>query len=152
MGTSTEPELRSPRDEDELRAVWAMLCRAFGWLIADFDRFVRGGPLERTLAVWLDGVPVACARIRDFGQFFGGRRVPMGGYSPVAVAADHRGRGFGSLVTAAHYPDLRERGLVLSGLYPATNTLYRKVGFELAGTWAVHRIRTRELQRLPRAP
>jgi predicted acetyltransferase len=142
-------ELRSPHGEDEMRAIWAMLCRAFGWNVADFERFAAGGPPERILAVFLDGEPVACSRIRDFGQFFGGRRVPMGGYSPVGVGAEHRGRGFGSLVTAAQFPSLREHGQVLAGLYPATNALYRKVGFELAGVWSMHRTRTRELQALP---
>jgi predicted acetyltransferase len=144
-------EIRAPRDEDEMRAIWAMLCRAFGWKVADFDRFAAGAPPERTLAVFVDDDPVACARIREFGQFFGGRRVAMGGYSPVGVAADHRGRGYGATITSAHYPDLRERGEVLAGLYPATNALYRKVGFELAGVWAMHNVRTRELQRVPRS-
>jgi predicted acetyltransferase len=75
----------------------------------------------------------------------------MGGYSPVGVAPDHRGRGYGSLITAAHYPRMRELGEVLSGLYPATTALYRKVGFELGGVWGIRRIRTRELQRVPPA-
>jgi predicted acetyltransferase len=142
-------ETRTPRDEEELRAIWGMLCRAFGWNVADFDRFASGGPLERVLAVFVDGEPVAVSRIREFGQFFGGRRVPMGGFSPVGVAAEYRGRGFGSLVTAGQFPLMRERGEVLSGLYPATNALYRRVGFELAGVWSVHKTRSRELQRLP---
>jgi predicted acetyltransferase len=143
-------DLRAPRDEEEMRAVWAMLCRAFGWNVADFDRFAGGSPPERVLAVFDDGEPVACSRIREFGQFFGGRRVPMGGFSPVGVAAEHRGRGYGSVVTASQYPLMRERGEVLSGLYPATTALYRKVGFEIAGVWSTKRIRTRELQRVPR--
>ena len=129
--------------------MWALLCRSFGWAVADYDRFAQGPPADRVRAAWVDGEPVACARIRDFGQFFGGRSVPMGGYSPVAVAPEFRGRGFGSTVCAVHYPLLRERGLVLSGLYPATNALYRRIGFELAGTWGKLELPTRELQRLP---
>jgi predicted acetyltransferase len=145
------PEVRTPRDDDELRAIWAMLCRTFGWNVADFDRFRTGTPVDRVLAVFVDDEPVACARIRPFGQFFGGRRVAMGGYSPVGVAAEHRGRGFGSLITAAHFPDLRDRGEVIAGLYPATTGLYRKVGFEIAGVWGIRKMYTRELQRVPPA-
>jgi predicted acetyltransferase len=145
------PEIRTPRDDDELRRIWAMLCRTFGWNVADFDRFRSGSPLDRVLAVFVSDEPVGCARIRPFGQFFGGRRIAMGGYSPVGVAADHRGRGFGSLITAAHYPDLRDRGEVIAGLYPATTALYRKVGFEIAGVWGVRKMYTRELQRVPAA-
>jgi predicted acetyltransferase len=146
-----EPDIRPPRDEDELRATWAMLCRAFGWDPSRFDMFRAGAPIERTQCVFVGGEPVACARIREFGQFFGEKRVAMGGFSPVAVAADYRGRGFGSRITAMHFPLMRERGEVLAGLYPATNTLYRKVGFEIAGVWASHHIATRELQRVPPA-
>ncbi|MCU1428273.1 MAG: family N-acetyltransferase [Actinomycetia bacterium] len=144
-------EVRSPRDEDELRAVWMMLSRAFGWEAGNFDTFVAGSPIERVLAVFVDDEPVACSRIREFGQFFGRRRVPMGGFSPVGVAAEHRGRGYGSLVTEAQFPLLRDRGEVLAGLYPATNSLYRKVGFDVAGVWAKHRVRTRDLQLVPAA-
>jgi predicted acetyltransferase len=144
-------DVRQPRDEDELRSAWEMLARAFGWESTDFATFAAGAPIENVLAVFVDGEVVACARIRDFGQFFGGRRVGMGGYSPVGVAADHRGRGYGSLVTAGHYTRLREAGQVVAGLYPATNALYRRVGFEIAGAWVVHKIRTRDLHDVPPA-
>ena len=143
------PEIRPPVDEEELRATWAMLCRAFGWDPSGFERFAAGGPLERMLVAFVEGEPVACSRIREFGQFFGGRRVPMGGFSPVGVATEHRGQGLGSRITESQYPLMRERGEVLSGLYPATNALYRRVGFEVAGVWSEHRTRTRELQRVP---
>jgi predicted acetyltransferase len=126
-----------------------MLCRAFGWDPGGFERFAAGGPLERVLVAFEGDAPVACSRIREFGQFFGGRRVPMGGFSPVGVATEFRGQGLGSRITAAQFPLMRERGEVLSGLYPATNALYRRVGFEIAGVWAEHRTRTRELQNLP---
>ena len=143
------PVVRTPRDEDEMRAIWAMLSRVFGWPAADFARWAGGPPRERVLAAFVDDEPVACARVREFGQWFGGRRVPLGGFSPVGVAAEFRGRGLGSLITTSQYPLLRERGEVLAGLYPATNALYRKVGFELSGVWAMHKTRTRELQHLP---
>src|SRR5919197_1060685 len=94
-------ELRSPRNEDDLRALWDMLTEAFGWDGSRFDRFADGASLERILGAYVDDEPVACSRIREFGQFFGGKRVPMGGYSPVGVAAAHRGRGYGTLITTA---------------------------------------------------
>jgi predicted acetyltransferase len=144
-------DVRQPRDEDELRLTWEMFARAFGWEATDFERFKAGSPIENVLAVFVDSQVVACARVRDFGQFFGGKRIAMGGYSPVAVAADHRGRGYGSLVTSGQYGRLREAGQVLAGLYPATNALYRRIGFEIAGTWVVHKGLTRDLHDIPPA-
>src|SRR5689334_15595346 len=117
-------DLRSPKDETELRAIWEMLAAAFGWDPTRFQRFADESSLDRVLAAFVDGAPVACSRIREFGQFLGGRRVPMGGYSPVGVAADHRGRGYGTIITTSQFVPMRERGEVLAGLYPATTALY----------------------------
>ena len=45
--------------------------------------------------------------------------MPMGGFSPVVVAPEHRGHGYGSVVTSAHLPLLRERGAVIAGPAPS---------------------------------
>ena len=86
------------------------------------------------------GRAVAGSRLVAFGQWFGGRRVPMAGFSPVAVAPEHRGRGLGRAVTAGQYADMRDRGEVAAGLFPSSVALYRSVGFELAGGYVERRI------------
>lgn len=144
-------EVREPRDEDEVRAAWGVLSRAFGWPLADVDKFVEGlGPMERCrVAVTDDGQVTAFSRLRPFGQFFGGRRVAMGGHSPVGVDPEHRGRGLGTTVTAAHYPAMRARGEHLAALFPASTRLYRGAGFEIAGVNVERRLPIRSLQMLP---
>jgi predicted acetyltransferase len=72
----------------------------------------------------------------------------MGGFSPVVTAAEHRGHGYGSMVTAAQFPAMRERGEVISGLYPAQTQLYRGNGFEVAGVAAYRTLPTRSLHHL----
>lgn len=144
-------EVRNPTSDEELDGIWAMLCRAFNFPRED-TRFVEQADTDRILAVFVDDEPVAASQIRPFGQWFGGRRVGLGGYSPVGVAPEHRGRGYGSQVTAGQYADLRRRGEVIAGLYPASTHLYRKVGFELAGARVQRSIPARNLQTLPRAP
>jgi predicted acetyltransferase len=104
--------------------------------------------VDRCLAVFVDGEVAAWAQVRPFGHFFGGRSVPMGGFSPVVAAPEYRGRGFGSLITAAHYPSMRERGEVVACLYPASTQLYRGVGFELGGVSAQRRLPTRSFHKL----
>jgi predicted acetyltransferase len=47
---------------------------------------------------------------------------------------------------------MRERGEVISGLYPASTRLYRGVGFELAGAWGAYTVPTRSLQMLRPEP
>ncbi|MDQ1395157.1 MAG: hypothetical protein QOG64_416 [Acidimicrobiaceae bacterium] len=145
-------EIREPSGEGEARQAWQMLSRAFNWPAADEDKFVEGlGPLERCQVAMVGEDVAAFARVRPFGQFYGGRSVPMAGVSPVGVDPQYRGRGLASQVTAAHYPILRERGEVISGLYPASTRLYRGVGYEIAGLWAERTIPIRSLQMLPRA-
>jgi predicted acetyltransferase len=141
-----EPVLRHPETDDELERCWEVIVRAFNFPRTDRERFFETMDRERALAVFVGDEVAAFSRIRPFGIYYGGRRIPMGGHSPVGTAPEFRGRGFGSMVTAGHFADLRERGEVLAALYPATTALYRGVGFGLAGVWAMHKLPTRSLQ------
>jgi predicted acetyltransferase len=146
-----ETVIRQP-EESELEPIWQLLARSFNWPPEHFEQFRDTAVLDRFLCAFVGDEPAAVSRIRPFGQFFGGQRVAMGGFSPVGVAPEHRGRGLASRITSAQFPDLRERGEVLSALYPATTKLYRGVGFEVAGVWHSYKLFTRHLQKLPPAP
>ncbi|WP_421120032.1 enhanced intracellular survival protein Eis [Aquihabitans daechungensis] len=120
-----------------------------------------GAPDNRREA-WLDGVDparalivegprgevAAASHIRRFDQWFGGRAVPLAGYSPVAVLPEFRGQGMAKAVVAGQYADLRDRGEVVSGLFPASLALYRSVGFELAGSYVARRFPAAEIGRI----
>lgn len=98
------------------------------------------------------GTIAAASHVRAFGQWFGGRPVALGGYSPVAVAPEFRGRGLGQAIIVGHYDDLRQRGEVVAGLFPAAVSLYRKVGFEVAGSYVRRQIPAALFKALPPAP
>jgi predicted acetyltransferase len=142
--------VRAPETDDEWRECVRIAARGFnGSLTTEgVDEWLPKLHRDRGLAVFDGDLAVAWAQVRPFGQFFGGRSVPMGGYSPVVVAPEHRGHGYGSIVTAAHFPVLRERGEVIAGLYPAQTQLYRGNGFEVAGTISYRTVPTRSLQKL----
>jgi len=142
-----EPVLRAPT-VDENAAVWQMICRSFNFPVEDLERFQSDVETVQGLAVFVGDEVAAYSRIKSFAMYFGGRSVPTGGYSPVGAAPEFRGRGFGSMVTAAQFPLLRERGEVLGALYPATTALYRGVGFEVAGVWARQKVPTRSFHSL----
>lgn len=142
MGVTT------PTTDDELRAAYKLTTQAFNGPGTDVENFLKTVVTERCRCVMVDGEMAAYSQVRPFGEFFGGRSVPMGGFSPVAVNPEFRGRGLGSRVTAAHFPAMRERGEVISGLYPASTRLYRGVGFEIAGAWGTFVVPTRSLQML----
>src|SRR5204863_3657876 len=77
--------------------------------------------------------PIACLLLLPMGQFFGGRPVPTVGVAAVGVAPHLRGRGAAARVMSSALREIRAAGTPLSALYPATQVLYRKVGYEQAG-------------------
>lgn len=132
------PQGRTGTDAD-LDGLWEVFRTAFDAPEERRGEWLAGLDPARCLVVdGLRGEVAAASHIRPFTQWFGGRPVPMGGFSPVAVLPEFRGRGLGRAVTAGQYADLRERGEVISALFPAALSLYRAVGFEVAGSY-VHR-------------
>lgn len=93
---------------------------------------------------------VAMARVIPYGQYFGGRRVAMGGLSSVGVAPEARGAGLGVAVCQGALADMQARGEVISTLFPGTTGLYRKLGWELSGAFVIRHIACSALRHLPR--
>jgi predicted acetyltransferase len=93
---------------------------------------------------------LAMTHVWEFGQYFGGRPVPMGGVASVAVVPDARGRGLAARVLRRCIEEMRERGERISSLFPATTGLYRSLGWELGGHYAVRQVRARRLRDVPR--
>jgi predicted acetyltransferase len=78
---------------------------------------------------------VAICEFHRFGQFFGGRRIPMGGVASVVVSPEARGRGLATRMMRFLLERMRDERLPISALYPATPALYRSLGYEFAGEW-----------------
>jgi predicted acetyltransferase len=76
---------------------------------------------------------VGSALFLDMRQWWHGRAVPMAGVAGVKIAPEDRGRGVGRAVMKALTELMAERGYPLAALYPATMTIYRSLGWEMAG-------------------
>jgi predicted acetyltransferase len=85
------------------------------------------------------------------GQWFAGRRLPTLGIAGVAVAPEARGQGVALGMIRATLRAARERGHVLSTLYPSTYGLYRKAGYELAGSLCRFTLQLKQLARSHRS-
>ena len=59
--------------------------------------------------------------------------MPTAGIAGVGVRPDHRGHGVANDLMSRTMNELHDQGMALSGLYPATQALYRQSGFEQAG-------------------
>ncbi len=69
----------------------------------------------------------------QMGQWWGGVCVPMTGIASVGIAPEHRGSGAAIALIQSVLQELHQQGVALSALYPATQRLYRKAGYEQAG-------------------
>jgi predicted acetyltransferase len=87
----------------------------------------------RCLGAFDEGRLVGTALYHDMRQWWHGRAVPMAGVAGVTVAPEYRGQGVGRALMTALTELMAERGYPLSALYPATMTIYRSFGWEIAG-------------------
>lgn len=83
---------------------------------------------------------VAAAAGYRFRQWFGGRDLPMSGIYAVATLPEHRGTGLASAAVLQVLREARDDGMSVSALYPAVLRPYRRLGYELGGTYSEHRL------------
>jgi predicted acetyltransferase len=109
------------------------------------ERFERGG----SSGTYVDGRLAGMLTVHPLAQYFGGRSVPMGGVAGVAVPVEFRGRGVAPVLLGAAVASMRDAGQVISTLHPATAGFYRRLGWELAGTFPTWTLPIRSLASLP---
>ncbi|MEM1329092.1 MAG: GNAT family N-acetyltransferase [Planctomycetota bacterium] len=97
------------------------------------------------VVVSTDGHLEATAALVPMAQCFGGRAVPMEGVVGVTVPPESRGRGSATALMTEMVREMHERRVPISTLYPATQPLYRRVGFEQAGARFEWTISVREM-------
>ncbi|GHG64877.1 GNAT family N-acetyltransferase [Comamonas sp. JC664] len=133
METTPAGDFGPPRDERELAAVADIMMHSYAMSPADSAAW-----LQRTtrsdLRVLRQGGHVAGSLVHiPMGQWYGGRSVPVIGVGGVGVSPVHRGQGTATRLMQHLLREARASGAPLSVLYPATQPLYRRVGYEHAG-------------------
>jgi predicted acetyltransferase len=128
------PQFGPPAGPDEREAMANIMAQAFAFSPPDAAVFLDKSGLEKFRVLREGGQVVATALPIPMGQWYGGRRVPMVGVGGVGVAPQARGRGTATQFMRQVLQEQREAGMALSVLFPSTQTLYRRVGYELAGS------------------
>lgn len=137
-------EIRTP-GPDDLPALLDLRTQAFGGPRKSWGPDELTAPLERGVVAYQGTRPVGTVYVIDFHQWFGGRQVRCGGVAGVTVAPDQRGRGVARRLLAEATERMRADGAVVSALFPTSTSLYRSLGWEVAGWWAQRSIATSEL-------
>ncbi len=153
MTTNHELEIGHPADETEVRAFVATVGEAlfFSGTDADRDTWVEREGRENIRVARLGGRVAGGLTVQRMGQWFGGRSVPMGAVRAVGVAPEYRASGIASGLMRAALEELYRDGVPLSVLYAATQPVYRRPGFELAGMRLSYRLPTRGIDVRDRA-
>jgi predicted acetyltransferase len=126
-------EILDADDEDRWKQYVALARHSFGRPLPDLSHQRRHGVVRvvvhrsRTIAGAI-GLP--------FAQYFGGRPVTAAGLSLVCVAPHARGAGVGRALVDALISALRQRGVVAVSLWSPSTGVYRRWGWEVAGTAA----------------
>ncbi len=135
MTTQESISISAPVDEAELRAFAAFPEHAFASNPSpnpDISWLQRQG-IENFRVVRVRGRIVGGLGIIPMGQWFGGKSVKMVGIDAVAIAPEYRSTGIASRLLRSMLEEVRDQGFPISTLYPATQPVYRRAGYEQAG-------------------
>lgn len=143
---------------DDISPVAELWCHAFPGHRTFEERarlLEQSGPyggLETVAVAVDDDAGVAAAyKLMRLTQYITGVTLPTAGLAAVAVAPSHRRLGLGRRLCAHALRAARERGDVLSALYPFRPAFYRSMGWGLVSQLHRHRFRTTALSG-PRRP
>lgn len=117
---------------------------AVGYSLPEWEEYLRTDPRgtpEDTF--WVgeeEGRLTAGCRLYRFEQWIGGARLPMMGLGTVAISATDRRRGLAGQLVASGLRHARERGEIVSALYPFRTSFYRRLGYAVAGEVVQYRL------------
>ncbi|MGV1885866.1 GNAT family N-acetyltransferase [Rhizobium sp. 23-156E] len=84
----------------------------------------------------------------ETGHWFGGKVVPACNIAHVAISPEHRGSGLAATILDFACDDALRRGAAVASLFASTRPVYRKSGFELAGSEMIYEADTSELYKI----
>ena len=151
--TSSGPR---PVGPDDIAASVTLSAEAFGSLPAGFtppsaDTWPLPG--RHSWGTWDGDRLVARVMGREYHSWWHGRAVPTCGIAAVAVAAERRGSGLlDPLMATVLEQGLRERGEVVSTLFPTAPGIYRRYGYEVVTSLLEVELATAALARVAPDP
>jgi predicted acetyltransferase len=132
-------EIHAP-SEDDREAIARVLSTSMNFPLERALKRKSAFALDDIRCAYADGRLVATAAVHRFRQWFGGKSLPMAGVWGVATLPEHRSGGLASACTAELMDEARRRGDPVTMLYPAVVEPYRRLGYEVAGSYDTHRV------------
>ncbi|MER3587330.1 MAG: GNAT family N-acetyltransferase, partial [Mastigocladus sp. ERB_26_1] len=130
-------KLANAEDEKKLGEI---LGQCFIGTPGDQESYINSIGVENFRILHQQGQIVGGVAIIPMGQWWGCQTIPMGGIAAVGIAPEYRGTGAAIAMMQHTLKELHTRSVPLTALYPATQRLYRKAGYEQGGsfcTWEI---------------
>ncbi len=138
-------------EESRLDDFFDIRAQAFGEAGDDRERWKSRLALDPdavAIGAFAGAGLLGALRVFPVGQFLAGRPVPMGAVAAVVVRPEARGRGVAKSLLTSALGWMRDHGLAVSSLHPASTRVYRGMGWEHAGRAGWARVPTRSLAAL----
>jgi predicted acetyltransferase len=138
--------VQTPTDTTELLQLGHILAQCFNVVPTDESTYLSRIGRENVRILRHANEMIGGLGILPMGQWYNSARVSMAGIAAVAIAPEFRGKGAAIALIQHTLRELQARDLAISVLYPATQTLYRKAGYEQAGTLCQWEVPTQTIQ------
>lgn len=137
---------RTRLDEADLTWFKALDAQCFVSTPQDAETYLKQVGNEACRLITQQDTRLGGLCLLPMGQWFGERRVPMMGVASVGIAPEHRSKGVAIALMQAAVRESYERGMAISTLYPAVQSLYAKAGYGQAGTYGKWSISTQAIR------
>jgi predicted acetyltransferase len=133
-------EFATLTDSNEELRLRDILCQSFRLPTEYWESYVSRIGRANYRILRSAGRLVGGLAIYRMGQWFGGRCLNNAGIAAVGIAPEDRSAGAAAHLMTSTLAELYEQGVAISALYASTQRLYRRVGYEQAGSRYQYRL------------
>ncbi|MDB9372271.1 GNAT family N-acetyltransferase [Nodularia sphaerocarpa] len=131
---------------EDIQQLGSILEQCFIMSAGDSEIYMKRLGVEKFRVIHQEQHVVGGLGIIPMGQWLGGQCVPMTGIAAVGIAPEYRGSGAAIALIENTIQELEQQEVPISVLYPATQRLYRKAGYEQGGSYCTWEISTDNIQ------
>ncbi|ALF54754.1 acetyltransferase [Nostoc piscinale CENA21] len=139
-------EYKTLVDVEDVKHLGVIVGQAFIASASESESFLKSVGFENLRVICRDGKVAGGLATLPMGMWLEGQSVPMVGIAGVGIAPEYRGGGVAIALIQNMLQELYAKETPISVLYPATQQLYRKAGYEQAGNYCTWEISTQDIR------
>ncbi|MFQ4146382.1 enhanced intracellular survival protein Eis [Chlorogloeopsis sp. ULAP02] len=141
-----EFEYSTLANSEDVKRFGKILEQCFIGTPADENIYINKIGVENFRVLHQQGQVVGGLAHLPMAQWWGNQKVPMTGIAAVGVAPEYRGTGAAITLMRQTVQELYAKDVPISVLFPATQRLYRKAGYEQGGAFCSWEIPAKSIQ------